>query len=115
MDQNIEIKILQQQIRDLKNKLFESTIVQPRDFRESNINKQLPKVTVELPDHYGEPKEAKVFWTEEKENEIHVCVRVEQYDKLEKENQELRADKLRLLNIIKKQRDSRKNLQNKTK
>jgi len=31
MDQNIEIKILKQQIRDLKNKLFEATLVQPRD------------------------------------------------------------------------------------
>jgi hypothetical protein len=31
MDQNIEIKILKQQIKDLKNKLFELTIVQSCD------------------------------------------------------------------------------------
>jgi len=34
---------------------------------------------------------------------------------LEKENKNLRADKLRLLKIIKNQRDSRKNLQRKNK
>lgn len=31
MDKDIEIRILKQQIEDLKNKLFESTIVQPHD------------------------------------------------------------------------------------
>ena len=34
---------------------------------------------------------------------------------LEKQNKNLRADKLRLLKIIKNQRDSRKNLQRKNK
>lgn len=75
MDKNIEIKILKQQIRDLKNKLFEIDMLSgPGNLTSQNY-----------------------------------------INDLEKENKNLRADKLRLLKIIKHQRDSRKNLQNKTK